>query len=126
QWRAPRLRFGPRRPLPNSVGVNPIVRYDSFTIAGPAYLGESYGPFAVTGDPNAPTFRVPNVGLADTREEGRLTRRASLYKDLDTLRRGIDRSRAVEGMERFQELALNLLTSPEPAKTFDLNLESPK
>src|SRR5881227_3998833 len=61
------LRFDPRRALPNYIGVNPIVRYDNFTIAGPAYLGESYGPFAVTGDPNAPNFRVPNVGLADPR-----------------------------------------------------------
>src|ERR1700686_1252164 len=75
---AHRLRFHPRRPLPNYIGVNPIVRYDNFTIAGPAYLGESYGPFAVTGDPNAPNFRVPNVGLADSREEEQLTGRARL------------------------------------------------
>ena len=78
---AHRLRFDPRRPLPNYIGVNPIVRYDNFTIAGPAYLGESYAPFAVTGDPNAPNFRVPNIGLADPGEERQLTERASLYKD---------------------------------------------
>ena len=34
--------------------MNPIVRYDNFTIAGPGYLGPSYEPFAVTGDPSAP------------------------------------------------------------------------
>src|SRR5947209_12854233 len=88
---AHRLRFDPRRPLPNYVGVNPIVRYDNFTIAGPAYLGDSYGPFAVTGDPNAPNFRVPNVGLADPREGERLARRATLHKSLDALRRNLDR-----------------------------------
>ncbi len=120
---AHRLRFDPRRPLPNYVGVNPIVRYDNFTIAGPAYLGESYGPFAVTGDPNAPNFRVPNVGLADAGEGRQFSGRASLYKDLDALRRGIDRSGAVEGMDRFQAQALNLLTSPEAARAFDLGLE---
>src|SRR5438270_10360985 len=42
------LRAEPTRKLPNYVGVNPIVRYDNFTIAGPAYLGPAYEPFAVT------------------------------------------------------------------------------
>src|SRR4051812_32151281 len=123
---ANRLRFDPRRPLPNYVGVNPIVRYDNFTIAGPAYLGESFGPFAVTGDPEAPNFRVPNIGLADAAEEKQLTGRAGLFRDLDTLRRDLDRSRAIDSMDRFQGQALNLLTSREAAKAFDLNLESPK
>jgi uncharacterized protein (DUF1501 family) len=123
---AHRLRFDPRRALPNYIGVNPIVRYDNFTIAGPAYLGESYGPFAVTGDPNAPSFRVPNVGLADPGEEKQLTKRAALYKDMDTLRRKLDRSRAIEAMDRFQGQALNLLTSRRAAQAFDLNLENPK
>src|SRR5262249_6929823 len=94
--------------------------------AGPAYLGESYGPFAVLGDPNAPNFRVPNIGLADAREERQLASRAALYKDLDTLRRNIDRSGAIEGMDRFQTQALNLLTSRDAARAFDLNGESPR
>jgi hypothetical protein len=123
---AHRLRFDPCRRLPNYIGVNPIVRYHNFTIAGPTYLGESYGPFAVAGDPNTPGFRVPNIGLADAGEEAQLTHRASLYKDLDTLRRSIDRSRGIQGMDRFQEQALSLLTSREAAKAFDLNLESSK
>src|SRR4029077_2249713 len=49
---AHRLRYDPRRTLPNYVGVNPIVRYDNFTIAGSAYLGERFAPFSVVGDPN--------------------------------------------------------------------------
>jgi hypothetical protein len=44
-------------------------RANDKSFAGPAYLGEFYGPFAVTGDPNAPNFRVPNIGLTDPREE---------------------------------------------------------
>src|SRR5262249_17891388 len=76
--------------LPGYVGVNPIVRYDSFVIAGPAYLGESYAPFAVTGDPDAPDFRVPNVGLNDARAAARLGERVGLKKRFDSLRRDID------------------------------------
>src|SRR5262249_50790309 len=121
---AHRLRFDPRRVLPNYIGVNPIVRYDNFIIAGPAYLGESYGPFSVTGAPSAPNLRVPTVGLADRSEEKHLTGRAALYKDLDTLRRRLDRSGAVKAMDRYQEQAINLLTSAQAARAFDLSLES--
>src|SRR5438105_6102244 len=106
------LRSSAGRKIPNYVGVNPIVRYDNFTIAGPAYLGEAYAPFAVTGDPNAPDFRVPNIGLADRGEERHLTERAALHGNLDRLRRQLDQSRAVQAMDRYQGQAINLLTSP--------------
>jgi uncharacterized protein (DUF1501 family) len=122
---AHRLRYDPNRPLPNYVGVNPIVRYDNFTIAGPAYLGDAYAPFAVTGDPNAPSFRVPNVGFADPADEARFAGRALLHENLTSVRRDLDRSRP-EGMDAFQQQAVNLLTSPEAAKAFDLTRESPK
>src|SRR5437763_14586320 len=98
---AHRLRAGPQRALPNYVGVNPIVRYDGFVIAGPAYLGEGYGPFAVTGDPNAPNFRVPNIGLAEPREQDQLSERAALPRAVATLVRKLDGSRGVDGMDRF-------------------------
>ncbi|HEY8505659.1 MAG TPA: DUF1501 domain-containing protein [Gemmataceae bacterium] len=123
---ANRLRFDPRRELPNYVGVNPIVTYDSFTIAGPGYLGAAYAPFAVTGDPSAPTFRVPNVGLADPGKKERLAERVALHASFDTFRRELDRSGAVEAMDQFQGQALNLLTSEAAARAFDLNRESPK
>ena len=121
---AHRLRYDPQRPLPNYVGVNPIVRYDNFTIAGPAYLGEANAPFVVSGDPNAPSFRVPNIGLADTGEQSRFAGRASLHKSFNSLRRDFDQP--ISGMDRFQQQAINLLTSPGTAHAFDLNLESPK
>ena len=123
---AHRLRYDPLRVLPNYVGINPIVRYDNFTIAGPAYLGEAYSPFTVTGDPNAPHFRVPNIGLADPDERGRFAGRLQLLTNLNSLRHDIDRTRPTEGMDSFQEQAINLLTSPGAEKAFDLNLEKPK
>src|SRR5205807_8655565 len=51
---------------------------------------------------------------------------ATLCRDLDTLRRAVDRSRAIEAMDRFQGQAPNLLTSSKAAQAFDLNRESPK
>lgn len=121
-----RLRSGTPRELPNYVGVNPIVNYDNFTIAGPGYLGEAYGPFAVLGDPNAPTFRVPNLGFADPQQEARLVERVSLQQRFDTLRRDIDRSGTMEAMDHFQRQALSLLTSRQAAQAFDLTRENPR
>ncbi len=121
---AAHLRPARRGPLPAYVGVNPVSRYDGFQIAGPAYLGPAYEPFAVTGDPSAPDFRVPNVGLRDDGEAARLRDRASLRQTFDTLRRDIDRSGAMEALDRFEGQALELLTSPQAARAFDLTRES--
>ncbi|MFP6702678.1 MAG: DUF1501 domain-containing protein, partial [Planctomycetaceae bacterium] len=38
------LRADSPKALPNYVALNPVDRYDSFQIAGPAYLGPSYEP----------------------------------------------------------------------------------
>ena len=94
-------------PLPNYVGVNPIIRYDNFTIAGPAYLGEAYAPFAVTGDPNAPDFRVPNIGLADPGEASRLRRRGRACSRSfdDAPPRPRPTRAAVEAMDAFEAQA---------------------
>ncbi len=117
------LRSGKPKALPNYVGVNPITRYDSFTIAGPAYLGPSYEPFAVTGDPSAPQFKVPNVGLADTGGEDRLHERVRLRHSFDNFRRAVDSSDAMRAMDQYEAQALSLLTSPAAAEAFDLRKE---
>jgi hypothetical protein len=113
-----------RGALPAYVGVNPVSRYDGFQIAGPAYLGPGYEPFAVTGDPNAPDFRVPNIGLGDSWQAARLRERAALRQKFDALRRDLDRSGALEAADRFEGQALELLTSPAAARAFDLGRES--
>lgn len=118
------LRYDPQRRVPNYVGVNPVVRYDSFTIAGPGYLGASYAPFAVTGDPNAPGFRVPNIGLGKPGQTRRLNDRVGLQRSFDTFRRDLDRSGVMNAMDGFQAQALNLLTRPEAAAAFDLSREN--
>jgi uncharacterized protein (DUF1501 family) len=120
------LRAGKPRALPNYVGVNPITRYDSFTIAGPGYLGPSYEPFAVLGDPSAPSFRVPNIGLTDPAQAGRLRTRIQLRQSFDDFRRDVDRSGATRAMDAFETQALSLLTSPEAARAFDLDQEDPR
>src|SRR5438552_3926887 len=83
------LRAEPRRKIPNFVGVNGISSYDGFIIAGPGYLGPSYEPFRVTGDPNSPNFEVPNIGLKGPQEAQRLNERIGLRDRFDSLHREV-------------------------------------
>lgn len=108
-------------PLPRYVGVNPPTSY-----TGPAYLGDAYSPFAVTGDPNSPNFSVPNIGLSDMNEVRRLGRRATLRQKLDLLDRSFDRARELAALDEFESQAMSLLTDPRAKIAFDLSQEHPR
>src|SRR6185437_4571022 len=98
-------------PLPNYIGVNPIVNYDSFRIAGPTYVGAAYAPFAVMGDPSRPDFEVPGVGLTDRAQLDRLNDRAALSRNLDRLERAMDSSGEMRAIDQFESQAMTLLTN---------------
>lgn len=117
------LRADRSRALPNYVGVNPVIRYDNFTIAGSAYVNPAFGPFMVNGDPNDPQFVVQNIGMPGREAEERLGERARLKDRLDRLRRDIDHSGAMGAFDDFESQALNLLTSASAREAFDLNRE---
>ncbi len=108
----------PGRSLPYYVGVNSPSSYNS-----PAYLGDAYGPFTVTGDPNDPKFSVPNIGLTDQREVRHLSRRSSLRQNLDTLERAFDQAGELQALDEFEEQAMTLLTNPQTKEAFDLSKE---
>lgn len=105
-------------PLPRYVGVNPPLEYN-----GPAYLGDAYSPFTVMGDPNLPTFSVPNIGLSDPNEVNRLSQRSTLRQRLDTLNRAFDRQGELGALDQFESQAMSLLTSPLTRDAFDLTKE---
>lgn len=114
-----RSQAGPRQnPLPAYVGINPPLEYN-----GPAYLGDTYSPFVVHGDPNSPTFSVPNIGLSDPNEVRRLGRRSSLRQNLDTLERAFDQRRELAALDEFESQAMTLLTNPKTKEAFDLSRE---
>lgn len=117
------LRHNPAQDLPNYVAINPVDRYDAFQIAGPAYLGPSYEPFKVTGDPDKPEFAVPNVGLSDQDATQRLQDRSELRRNIDRMRRDIDQSGLMKALDSFDAQALRLLASPQAARAFDLSQE---
>jgi uncharacterized protein (DUF1501 family) len=114
------LRADPHRSLPNYVGVNPV------PYIGSAYLGPSYEPFAVTGDPNDLRFEVPNIGIADQEQARRLGERIGLRKDFDRLRRDVDRLGNMQALDSFESQAWNVLTSTEARQAFDIQREDPR
>jgi uncharacterized protein (DUF1501 family) len=86
-------------------------------IDGPAFLGTPYAPF----DPNGQALK--NLSLAVP--ERRIGDRRMLLASLDRLQSEVDRSGAMEGMDRFEQQAFNLVLGGAP-KAFDLREENPK
>jgi hypothetical protein len=117
-----RAQNGPREnPLPAYAGINPPLEYN-----GPAYLGDAYSPFVVSGDPNSPSFSVPNIGMSDANEIRRLGRRTSLRQRLDSLERTFDQQRELAALDEFESQAMTLLTNPKTKEAFDLSKEDPR
>jgi uncharacterized protein (DUF1501 family) len=114
------LRANPDRDLPNYVGVNPI------PYLGSAYLGPANEPFTVYGDPNAPEFEVPNIGLKDEQQAARLGQRIGLRVGLDRLQRASDQAGNMVALDRFESQAWNMLTGPAARQAFDLSKEDPR
>ena len=110
-----------QNPLPAYVGINPPLEYN-----GPAYLGDAYAPFVVSGNPDLPTFSVPNIGLSDANEVRRLSRRSTLRQNLDTLERAFDQQRELAALDEFETQAMTLLTNPKTKEAFDLGREDPR
>ena len=117
------LRSERRGGLPNYVAVNAVDRYDNFTIAGPAYLGPSYEPFKVTGNPNEPIFEVPGLRIDERVRRERFLMRSDLRKQLDSIRSDIDVAGAMAAFDASHVQSMNLLTSPQACDAFDVSKE---
>jgi len=113
-------QLGPRNPrLPAYVMVPRMVPG-----TGPAYLGVACKPFETGADPANPgPFRVPNFHLARGVTLERVGDRRGLLSSFDTLRRDVDTAGQMDGLDRFQQRAWDILTSPAARDAFDLDRE---
>jgi hypothetical protein len=121
-----KMREGIDRGLPNYICGTDNGRQgiDVFSL-GTAYLGPSYGPFMVPGDPSAKDFSVANLSL-DKSTENRLGDRRQLLNGLDKLRRDVDSSGTMDALDKFGQRAIDLLTSEKCRTAFDLSQEPAK
>ncbi len=86
---------------------------------GPGFLGASYTPFRPMG-PSRDDMVLQGIDV------NRLASRQELLRGLDGLRRDVDTSGMVNGMDAFSQQALGLLTSSKLAEALDLSKEDPR
>ena len=103
---------------------------------GQAYLGPAAGPFVVDlltpamaqlpigpdFDRLDPAFSVKNLSV-DEQVADRLDDRMALLKAFDRLRRNVDSNRLIEASDRFQQRAVQVLSSSATRDAFDLARE---
>lgn len=88
------------------------------------WLGSAYDPLLVGGDPNKAGWQVPSLHLQDGMTADLLTQRYQLLKELDSQRAALDSAAVAARMTGHQAKAVNLLSSSEVRKAFDLSQET--
>ncbi|MFO0950776.1 MAG: DUF1501 domain-containing protein [Isosphaeraceae bacterium] len=107
--------------LPNTHSVGLAPGYH-----GGAYLGVAYNPFSADGDPNSDGYRVQNLALPGGVNEQRFDSRRGLLGAFDHARRDVDASGLMEGLDRFDQDAYAMVTSPAARDAFDIRKENPR
>ncbi len=103
-----------------------IPKAEAFGYQGAVYLGAAYNPFELGADPNSANFSVPNLALPKELSLNDVQDRARLLREFDTLRRDIDRSGTLEGLNGFKAQALEMVTGDRVREAFDLSREDPQ
>jgi Protein of unknown function (DUF1501) len=114
---ASKLRGSRPDGLPNYVG---IPRQPFMT--RPVYLGLAHSAVAA-GNPADQAYKPPNLSLAAGVDAGRLDQRRGLLPQFDRLRRDLDLSGSLDGVDQFRGQALRMLTNPNVAHAFDISRE---
>lgn len=112
---------GPVDPsVPPFVGLAAPTRHVEWSHAGKAgFLGSAHGAFKPDG-PGMKNMTLNGITL------DRLADRRKLLGEIDTLRRDIDITGAMQGMDAFGQRALDVLTSSKLIDALDLSKEDPK
>jgi uncharacterized protein (DUF1501 family) len=101
-----------------------IPKSEAFGYQGGVYLGKASNPFEVGADPNSKDFKVPNLALPAGLEIKSVENRRKLLTQFDTLRRDVDNSGVLEGLNSFKAQALEMVTGDQVREAFDLSKES--
>jgi hypothetical protein len=113
-----KVREARRSALPPHVAVP-----DAPAFATSGYLTPAYDPFAVLGDPNAPSFRVRDLTPPDRLTLDRLRRRRDMVKALDGFARDVSETPLTSSRDQFTDRAYDLLTSSAAQAAFKISDE---
>ncbi|MCE9564068.1 MAG: DUF1501 domain-containing protein [Planctomycetes bacterium] len=103
-----------------------VPKAEAFGYQGAVYLGAANNPFEVGADPNARDFRVPNLALPKELPLNSVRTRTQLLQEFDTLRRDVDQTGTLEGLNSFKTQALEMVTGERVRNAFDISKESPR
>ncbi len=118
-----------------TAGAMPTAVTMPWTVAHPAapggrapgqhggWLGKSFDPFTIEGDPNSSDFRVPGLGLPEGVDHGRMSERRSLRNEAGTL--GLT-GRAAGSWDQLHARALDAISSRQALSAFSLDREDPR
>jgi hypothetical protein len=90
------------------------------------FIGADYGPFWVTDDPNSADFHVPNMTLPEGVSDARVTSRRHLLANLNRPFGAVERTDSFAALDGFQQRALDLLTSSDTQRAFEIHREPDK
>lgn len=116
-------------PLPPFVSMMPIVpngapRFVEQSHGQDAgWLGPRYHPMRIDDDASLPDFRVGEFALHADTPRGRIERRRELLNELDRQKQALEQHPEMTAARGHAERALDLLSSPEASRAFDLTHE---
>jgi Protein of unknown function (DUF1501) len=103
--------------LPAYVNLSPRMQHTPYNFGRPSFVGIGHTPFMPAGD-------IRNDMVLQGITSDRLSDRRSLLASVDSFRRTVDTSGAMEGLDAFQERAFRILTSDDLLTALDLSKES--
>ena len=113
-----RLQGAADKACPPFLGLSPKCGHDEWGDPGSAgFLGPAYSPFTPFRGSGSEDMVLKGVSLE------RLGDRKALLGSFDNMRRDVDRSGMIEGMDAFHEQAFGVLTSSKMAEAFDISQE---
>ncbi len=93
---------------------------------GPGFYGAKYAPFTINNDPAQPDFEVRDLNVPESVAEDRFARRRRLLERAEALGESAKATGKAKTMASYYEKAVDLVTSPEARKAFDISQEDPK
>ena len=107
------------RAVPPFVGLAAKTAHGPWSDSGTAgFLGPAYGAFKPDG-PDMANMQLKELSLE------RLSDRKGLLTAIDTLRRDVDSSGTLEGMDAFGQRAFDVLTGSKLLEALDISKEDP-
>ncbi|MBC7816013.1 MAG: DUF1501 domain-containing protein, partial [Planctomycetaceae bacterium] len=93
----------------------------------PGYLGVRYAPLRTNATPKAGTpFSVRGIALEDGQSIEQFQKRQKLLTQLDTTFEGqAANSKLLDGLDKFDQQAFDMISSPHAREAFDVSLEQP-